>query len=160
MSVMMIWNRFMKAPVATDWVTAPDIQWDGVDGRNIILSDGMLLAPPPVDATNVSIEVEFAETLILLGSGTINAWVFIIDYPGDITTTEGNLATAFYTGAARTNTTAKRVRKVILRPSVLHFYNSTFYTSFVRPRVRGQGSAVGTEWQVTDIRARVIYTPL
>ena len=149
----------MKAPVATDWVSVADISGTGTaqaDSAAIVIALNTL-----PDYSDILIDVEFKHRRIA-GSGFNNASILYTMQTVDATVFANTQINHVVRCVNSTTSLITRQRK--LRTNYDVAYGAAYVSSggqdSVALKLCGQGSAVDTEWEITDIKARVIYTPL
>lgn len=151
----MITRGGMKAPIATDWVTVADISGTGtaiVESGNIdVVFDGL------PSFINAHVEVQYTQAVVA-GAGLSHVWASF--YFSAIATTATDSATPTPTYTSITLGASAINRRVIIIPQVLQQATAVSATDRFRLRVRARGSDVATQWTATNIRARLIYTPL
>ena len=139
------------------WVTNVDIGGgDGsTTGQNIVSSSGMTIPLPNVDLTDWRIEVQFTQRSIS-GTGNNLAW---IRYDGiyEINTADNQGTANFYTRHLPAGTTAI-TRRIRLNPTVLHARYTLAEAIYAVVRARGEN--VNTVWDITGIKARLLYLPV
>lgn len=151
MSRFNVANRF---PVATAWVTTDNITGSGT---TIVESTAINIpmASLPV-FTDLIIEVQFTQVRTG-GTGYCYTWAKFPQEAGAGLTVDAAGPTVLYTTAQLTDNTA-RTRTVRARFAImLDGYNNVAQKTVY---VRAKGSESDTEWAVSDIKARLIYTPL
>jgi hypothetical protein len=141
----------MKAPIAMDWLTAPDFTGVGVD---ISSSAGIVLWYPKIDIVDCYVEVQFTQ------SPKIKAWVKFNALQQYDTSNRGAELSAFYTGMISGHINSPRTRRIIMRlPAIYHNRPTDSNPDSIALYVEAKGPE-GIEWSVTNIKARLIYTPL
>ncbi len=144
-------NRF---PIATAWVTTDNITGTGT---SVVETTAINIPMSTLPAyTDLIIEVQFTQVRTG-GTGSCVAWAKFPQEAGAGLTLDGAGPTVLYGTAQFTDTTARtrvvRARFPLMMDGFSGAPQKTVY-------VRAKGSAADTEWAVSDIKARLIYTPL
>jgi hypothetical protein len=141
----------MKAPIAMDWQTAPDFTGVGAD---ISSSAGIALYYPTIDIVDCYVEVQFTQ------SPKTHAWVKFNALQQYDTSNRGAVLSTFYTGRIDGHISQPRTRRIIMRlPAIYHNRPGDTNLDSIAIYVEAKGPE-GIEWSVTNIKARLIYTPL
>lgn len=142
----------MKAPIASGWVTTAGITGTGT---GVVYSTTISVMLPDVDFYEAHVEVRFSHQRVN-GTGFVNSWVR--DSAGYFgATTENAPALLRYT--TRVYRAAGSIERVVKLP-IFSTIGSSDTSPAYRLGVGSVGTAAGTEWEVTDIKARIIYVPL
>lgn len=144
-------NRF---PIATAWVTTDNITGTGTAVVETTVINIPMTSLPAY--TDLIVEVQFTQVRTG-GTGLCVAWAKFPQEAGAGLTSDGAGPTVLY-GTAQTADNTSRTRVVRARfPLMMDGYNGAPQKAVY---VRAKGSAADTEWAVSDIKARLIYTPL
>jgi hypothetical protein len=153
--VMSRFNAVNRFPIATAWVTTDNITGTGTSVVETTVMNIPMASLPAY--TDLIVEVQFTQVRTG-GTGSCLAWAKFPQEAGAGLTSDGAGPTVLYSTAQFTDTTP-RTRVVRARfPFMMDGYSGAPPQKAVY--VRAKGSAGDTEWAVSDIKARLIYTPL
>lgn len=156
---MEIFKSGMKAPIATDWITASDINGTGtsvISSAAIQLNFGDL-----PNFTDLVVEVDFSMAKTGGDGGAnagANAWVKFTYTQGGTTVLDNTPSPDFYTGNQYESNSTARNKRVLLKPTVVQ--GGWFGGQVILLYVRANGTNADTVFTISDIKARLIYTPL
>jgi hypothetical protein len=142
-----------RRPVAGSWVTAANLTATGT----ATVESAVMSVTIPVGISAWVLEVQFTHVRAA-GTGTTDAWVKVAEYQGDVTVADAAAAAVFY-GGRHTVGSSVRSKTVRLSSSVLQAQGDAA-SDVINVYIRANGSAADTELLVSNIQARLIYTPL
>ncbi len=153
----------MKAPITTSWVSVADISGgDGVSGGDNVVESavmGQTLSTLP-DIVALAIEVQLSPVRTN-ATGGVSAWVRLEVYdPQDFAVASGDAQTDTFTGFVSRVASAAVVRRVVIEPGIIQSVGNIATVDALRVYVRTVGSLAGTTFTTSNIRSRLIYTPL
>lgn len=147
----------MKAPIATEWVTAPDVIAQGTDA---VGSTEMLLHFNNLpDFFKLLIDVRFDMQATSLESHYMEAWLRLGVSDAEIVSTDGDTFGYSYTRKIAANTIKQSRRILIDRPVIQSCYGVGL-PDWQSVMVRSVGSVEIAEYAITNIKSRLIYFPL
>lgn len=147
-------NNLPKSPTAMAWVTAAD-----VTGSNTTLVDsGWITLPlPPVWWSEMQVQIEYVQQRT---GGTGNCLTHArIETVQPLVTASDDAVGVPYFFPQMTAANVAKTRRQSIRFNSAYSSNGEAGDN-LSMRVRTKGSAADTEFSVTGIKARIVYTPL
>ena len=164
---MEILRSGMKAPIALPWVSVADISDDGVDGTNTVASSMIEISYHGLSLyeARVEIEVTIASLSNTDGIGVVYAWLNYRNQPfwNQTTTPNQDAPAGLYSyrlARAQQGAGAVKTERVFMQPNFLSSRSGTNINNECALRIEAAGVHSDTTWSVTNIRARLVYTPL
>lgn len=149
-----------RRPVTTEWLTAPNIARNDVDGTVIVESAAMELVVatlPPF--WELAIEVQYSHGRTG-GTGAVYTWAKAGLSQLALALGDGMAPAMLYFGYTGVGGTAI-ARRTLVKPLAGYTDGGvTANTDRLLVSVRARGVAAATEWAVTGIKSRLIYVPL
>jgi hypothetical protein len=148
----------IKQPVATDWVTTTDISGTG---ESVVESANLDIAYHTIAEAilNPVVEVQFTQSAPV-GDGRCRAWLRIRNTTLNYTTTSNSNGVDYYTQRLERVGSVPITRRIFIQIPVLSCVGGVNVSDLFRLLVRANADTAETQWSVTDIKARLIYTPL
>lgn len=141
-------------PVATPWFTTADI---GGTGVGQVLSGSMDIgwSNIPENVSDLALELR-CSAQVLSGTGFASVWFILYGLTRTLATA-ADIGTSEFSRRMIADGTVREMRMIIPGISAANGYHSVL--SGFAVRAQGRGTAADTEWAMTGIKVRVIYTP-
>lgn len=147
-----------RRATATAWLTAPDISGTGTSRVSASRMDFYLADLP--DLSTLALEVRYTVQRTA-GTGDARGYVFLEQASfREPATVDGFASHVSESLALGRSQGAAAPQRVLVHPVYVQPGGLSVTGSRIEVRVRGSGQNADTEWAITDIRARIIYTPL
>ncbi len=143
--------------VAMNWVYAADL----VAGGTVVAEGEAMTLLYPIDIAYRSIAFEVQCTPMRTdGDGGVSTWVRLRLFGGELASHNGFAGLDTFSPAVQRTLDPNIIRKIVINTPVSQAQGSGVGVDQLDIHLRAQANTVGTSYTVSNVRARIIYTPI